>query len=54
MNRMIFSDGGETEMCYIEKKLSDPESGGQKEGSSFFNLFSATSTVIARKALRVR
>lgn len=33
-------------------KLSAPQSGSQKEGSSFFTLFSATNTVIARKALR--
>lgn len=52
MNRMVFSDGGETAMCYIEKKLSAPESGSQKEGASFCTLFSATNTVIARKALR--
>lgn len=51
MNRMVFSDGGETAMCYIEKKLSAPESGSQKEGASFCILFSATNTVIARKAL---
>lgn len=49
---MVFSDGGETAMCYIEKKLSAPESGSQKEGASFCILFSATNTVIARKALR--
>lgn len=49
---MVFSDGGETAMCYIEKKLSAPESGSQKEGASFCTLFSATNTVIARKALR--
>lgn len=52
MNRMVFSDGGETAMCYIENKLSAPESGSQKEGASFCTLFSATNTVIARKALR--
>lgn len=42
----------ETAMCYVEKKLSAPESGSQKEGSSFFTLFSATNTVKVRKALR--
>lgn len=35
MNRMVFSDGGETAVCYIEKKLSAPESGSQTKGSSF-------------------
>lgn len=48
MNRM-FSDGGETAMCYIEKNISAPESGSQKEGASFCILFSATNTVIARR-----
>lgn len=53
MNRMIFfSDGDETAVCYVEKKLSAPSSGSQQEGSSFFTLFSATNTVIiAGKAL---
>lgn len=53
MNRMIFSDGDETAVCHVEKKLSAPSSGSQREGSSFFTLFSATNTVIiAGKALR--
>lgn len=35
MNRMVFSDGGETAVCYIEKKLSASESRSQTKGSSF-------------------
>lgn len=51
MNRMIFPYSGETAMCYVEKKLSLPLSGSQREDLSFFTLFSATNTATVRKAL---